>query len=251
MNITGSKHWPRIKSMIPKHFFNILLILYYKVNALLYYGNKVYCPVCDAKYRRFRSHNTCPGCGAGKRHKVLWLFLQRKTNYFKDELHVLHFSPEHCFFYKMKNMKNLDYVTADLNSPRAMVKVDMSDIRYPDNHFDVLISSHVLEHVKNDIKAMNELYRVQKKDGWSIHLVPIDYFKKETFADQSVNAPEDRLRLYGHYDHKRLYGTDFKNRLGSAGFNVEIFKTEDFCQESEINKMGIKKGFEIYYCTKK
>lgn len=131
-----------------------------------------------------------------------------------------------------------------------MVEVDMTNIQFRDNNFDVLISSHVLEHVENDLKAMKELYRVQNKVGWSIHLAPIDYSRQETFEDPSVTDPDERQRIFGHYDHKRIYGTDYKNRLESAGFLVSVLKTRDFCSEKEMLQMGLKNDTEIYYCTK-
>ena len=150
----------------------------------------------------------------------------------------------------MRNQHNIKYLSADLGSPRAMVEIDMTNIKYPDNSFDVLISSHVLEHVGNDLKAMKELHRVQKCNGWSIHLAPIDYSRNETFENPLINSPGERKKIYGHWDHKRIYGKDYKKRLESSGFKVSVFKTEDFCDEYEIAKMGLKKDTEIYYCCK-
>lgn len=249
MKITENKNWYTIKALIPKQLFEPLLDFYYYIQSIGYSGNNYYCPICESKLRIFKS-KSCPKCGAGIRHRTLWLFLLRKTNFFKSELDVLHFAPEHCFFKKMKNQHNIKYLSADLGSPRAMVEIDMTNIKYPDNYFDVLISSHVLEHVDDDLKAMKELYRVQKKDGWAIHLAPIDYSRIDTYEDPLIKSPKERQKIYGHYDHKRLYGTDYKVRLKSAGFNVEVFKTEDFCDEKEIINMGLKKETEIFYCKK-
>lgn len=249
MNITKNKNWYKIKALVPAPLFEPLLNLYYFFQGLGYIGNKHYCPVCESGLSHFRSKG-CPKCGAGIRHRTMWLFLQRKTNFFKANLSVLHFAPEHCFYKKFKKQSNLKYLSADIGSPRAMVEVDMTNIQYPDNVFNVLISSHVLEHVENDLKAMKELCRVQDPNGWSIHLAPIDYSRTETFEDPSVKSLEERARIFGHYDHKRIYGTDYKKRLESAGFKVVVFKTSDFCDEKEIVRMGLKNDTEIYYCTK-
>jgi SAM-dependent methyltransferase len=249
--IVNSKYWPKIKRTIPKHVFNSLLIFYYKFNSIIYSGKQVYCPICDKKFEKFKKNNTCPACGAGSWHKAMWLFLSRRTNILtNNQLDLLHFAPEYCFYYKFKKMSHINYLSGDLNSPRAMEHIDMTNIDFPDNYFDVLLSNHVLEHVDNDIKAMRELYRVQKNDGWSVHLVPIDYTRRDTFEDQSINTPELRQKIYGHYDHKRIYGTDYKNRLESVGFTVEIIMIEDFASEDEMCQMGLKKGFEIYFCRK-
>jgi len=249
MKITENKNWYKIKAFIPKQLFEPLLDFYYSIQSIGYFGKKFYCPVCESKLRKFKS-KSCPKCGAGIRHRTLWVFLLRKTNFFKNKLSVLHFAPEHCFFKKIKKQYNIIYLSADLCSPRAMVAIDMCNINYPTNYFDVLISSHVLEHVDDDLKAMKELHRVQKKDGWAIHLVPIDYSRSDTYEDPLIKSPKERRDIYGHHDHKRIYGTDYKKRLESSGFNVENFKTEDFCDEKEIINMGLKKGTEIFYCKK-
>lgn len=250
MKITKSKHWPKIKKAIPKQFFNTLLIIYYKIQKVRYSGINVYCPVCELNLRSFKINSSCPACGAANRQKALWLFLSRKTDFLKKRLSVLHFAPEYCFYYKMKKLPNLQYISADLGSPRAMIKVDITNINFPDNFFDVVLSSHVLEHVDDDMKAIKELYRVQKKYGWSVHLVPIDYTRKETFEKPSIIRSEDRQVIYGHYDHKRIYGTDFKCRLESAGFIIESYKMEEICEQNELLSYGIKNGIEIFYCKK-
>jgi SAM-dependent methyltransferase len=249
MKITDNKNWHIIKASIPKQLFEPLLDLYYGVQGIAYSGDNYYCPICESKLRKFKS-KSCPKCGAGIRHRTLWLFLLRKTDFFKRKLNVLHFAPEHCFYKKMKKQPNIKYLTADLGSPRAMVEIDMTNIKYPDNSFEVIISSHVLEHVDDDLKAMKELYRVQSGDGWSIHLAPIDYSRNDTYEDPLIKSPDERRKIYGHYDHKRIYGMDYKKRLESSGFKVAVFKTVDFCDENEIVRMGLKKDTEIYYCCK-
>src|SRR5258708_5405681 len=98
---------------------------------------------------------------------------------------------------------------------------------------------------------MKELCRVQALNGWSIHLAPIDYSRNSTYENPNIKSPEDRMKIYGHWDHRRIYGKDYKSRLESSGFNVFVFKTEDFCEDDEIVKMGLKKDDEIYYCSKR
>jgi SAM-dependent methyltransferase len=245
--IVNSKYWPQIKSVMPNTIYNGLLTFYHKFNSIINTGGEVYCPICDKNHK---NSNICPACGAGSRHKTIWLFLSRRTNILSNKISVLHFAPEYCFYRKFKKMTNMNYMSGDLNSPRAMKYIDITNIEYPDNYFDVLISSHVLEHVDNDIKAMKELFRVQKNGGWSIHLVPIDYTRKITFEDSSLNTPDKREKFYGHYDHKRIYGTDYKDRLENVGFEVDTIKVEEFCSEDEIRQMKLRKGFEVYFLKK-
>ena len=131
-----------------------------------------------------------------------------------------------------------------------MKKIDITKIEYPDNYFDVVISSHVLEHVTDDLTAIKELARVQNNNGWSIHLVPIDHQRDSTFEDPIINTPQKRLKYYGHHDHKRIYGTDYKNRLELMGFKVKIYKTSDFVKSTDIDKFNLDKNMEIYLCLK-
>ena len=97
-----------------------------------------------------------------------------KTNFFNDKLKFLHIAPEYCFISLFKKQQNLDYTTADLNSPWADVKMDVHNIPFDDESFDVIMCNHVLEHVEDDKKVMNEFYRVMKKNGWEFFKVPID-----------------------------------------------------------------------------
>ncbi len=249
MKITDYKNWQQIKKVIPLPLFEFFLWSYYNLRSIKYSGNNVFCPVCETKFNNF-VNNSCPKCCSGIRHRTFWIFLQRKTNFFSEELKVIHFAPEYCFK-KMKKLKNIDYLSADFNSPRAMQKIDMMGIPYPENHFDVTISIDVLDDVPDDFKAISELYRVQKTGGWSIHLSPIDESKETTLEDSKITSdPEKRLKFYGAYANLRRYGRDYKDRFVSKGFKVEVFNTKDFCSDEEIENMGLQNDFEIFYLKK-
>jgi predicted SAM-dependent methyltransferase len=132
-----------------------------------------------------------------------------------------------------------------------MVKMDVTDIRFPDGAFDVVYCSHVLEHVLEDKRAMREFYRVLKVGGWAIILVPIFPGRLETFEDPSVTDPAERTRLFGQKDHVRWYGQDYLERLRESGFVVNVVNPEDFLAKNEIEHMGITSSAgEIYFCTK-
>ena len=142
----------------------------------------------------------------------------------------------------------MDYLSADLSSPEAMVKMDIMDIQYSDNTFDVIFCSHVLEHVPDDRKAMREFYRVLKPGGWAILQVPI--LAKATFEDSTVISREERQRLFGQYDHVRQYGLDYKDRLIDAGFCVTV---ADFVRQLEyrtVRRLGLMRNEDVYFCRK-
>jgi SAM-dependent methyltransferase len=230
-----------------------LLNIYYSLGALRFGGQGVFCPICERSFRAFvndSKYGTCPKCGGGSRHRVFYLFLKRKTNFFSDRLRVLHFAPEHCFFGRFRRQENLVYISADIHSPRAMETIDMTRIDYANDHFDVIFSNHVLEHVQDDVGAMAELYRVLKKGGWSVHNVPIDLTRTATFEDPQVTSPEQRAKIYGHHDHKRIYGLDYARRLQAAGFTVEAIPVTDFATAAEIEEFRLGERSTIFFCIK-
>jgi predicted SAM-dependent methyltransferase len=141
---------------------------------------------------------------------------------------VLHFAPEKRLEQRLAAQPNLDYVSTDLDRPRAMVKADITALPFPDESFDVILCSHVLEHVIDDRQAMAELFRVLKPSGWAVLQVPISRRRSETFEDPTIVAPRDRERLYGQADHVRIYGRDFTARVREAGFTV---REEDYGRE--------------------
>jgi len=150
----------------------------------------------------------------------LWLYLQNETNFFKENLSVLHFAPEQAFYKRFKKLKNINYTTTDLNSPLADVKADICNLPFPDNSYDVILCNHVLEHIPNDTLAMKELYRVLKPGGWGVFQIPQDLNRSETFEDNSITDKKERARIFGQYDHVRIYGRDYFDKLRTIGFTV-------------------------------
>ena len=224
---------------------------------ILYYGTSRKCPVCGKGSRKFlragiitREDALCPFCGALERHRLVWLFFKRKTNIFDGkEKKVLHVAPEKCFLPRLRKILGSDYITADI-LPGADIIMDIMNIQYPDEYFDIVYCSHVLEHVQDDRQAMREFYRVLKKDGWAILLVPIT--AEKTFEDPSIIDPAERLRVFGQEDHVRRYGPDFADRLLQSGFKVTVSNVADVADKRDIERMGLTDASgQIFYCTKK
>jgi SAM-dependent methyltransferase len=162
---------------------------------------------------------------------------------------VLHVAPERCFEGRLKAALGADYLTTDLLDPHVMERMDITEIRYPDESFDVIYCSHVLEHVPDDRKAMREFRRVLKKSGWAVLLVPIT--TESTVEDPSITDPAERLRLFGQDDHVRRYGPDYLDRLREAGFDVRVSAVPDVASREEAIQMGLTPpAGEIYHCRR-
>ena len=197
-----------------------------------------------------RPNARCPQCGSKKRHRLLWLYLRDRTNLFTDRLRVLHFAPEKCFRKAFSALPNLDYVTADLHPGKVMLAIDITAIPPTAGSFDVILCSHVLEHVPDDRQAMREVFRVLNPGGWAIFMIPGETDRAETFEDPRVVTPEERERLFKQHDHVRIYGRDFGQRLEQAGFTISAERYAEELGEPAIVKYGLKRKHEIYFCTK-
>jgi len=220
-------------------------------------GKRRYCPVCRTASERFeeagivpREDAKCKWCGARERHRLVWLYFKKMTDLFDGRpKNMLHVAPERAFENLLKHHLGPGYLTADLHKSSAMVRMDITDIDYAEETFDVIYCSHVLEHVPDDRGAIREFHRVLKSDGWAVLQVPIT--ADITFEDPSITEPTDRLRVFGNKGHVRKYGPDFLERLKESGFKVKVTKASDFLTEEEIELMGITDAAgEIYYCTK-
>jgi len=191
-------------------------------------GNKYTDPIDNKSFRKFlpygyevqRQNVLSPSTLSLERHRLLWLYLTNETNFFTSKKKVLHMAPEQCFLSRFKKL-NHEYITADIDSPIADVKADIVNLPFTDNSFDVILCNHLLEHIQDDTKAMKELFRVMKKGGMGIFQVPQDLNRDVTFEDNSITDPKERAKIFGQYDHVRVYGRDYFDKLRSVGFKVE------------------------------
>ncbi len=209
----------------------LLIKLSYVVRPFIAFylkGNKYTDPIDNKSFRKFlpygyqvqRQNVLSPSTLSLERHRLLWLYLTNETDFFTSKKKVLHMAPEQCFLTRFRKL-NHDYVTADIDSPIADVTADIINLPFNDNSFDVIFCNHVLEHIQDDTKAMKELFRVMKKGGMGIFQVPQDLNRNVTFEDNSITNPKERAKIFGQYDHVRVYGRDYFDKLRSIGFEVK------------------------------
>ncbi|WP_426090945.1 class I SAM-dependent methyltransferase [Flavobacterium sp. DSR3-2] len=224
-------------------------------------------------YGTQRNNVLSPSTLSLERHRLLWLYLNKETDFFQPELvsgssvanikriklrdaetnsalKVLHFAPEQAFYKLFRNQKNLDYTTTDLFSPLADVKADICNLPFEDNQYDVILCNHVLEHIPDDTKAMQELYRVLKPGGMAILQIPQDLSRATTFADDTITDQKERAKIFGQYDHVRIYGRDYFDKLRSIGFKVIEEDYTDKIAPELVKKYCLAKGEIIPICFK-
>lgn len=227
--------------------------------ALFLKGTKYTDPIDGKSYRKFlpygyqkiRKNVLAPGTFSLERHRLFWVYLKNETDFFSaTKKKVLHFAPEQAFYNQFKKIKKIDYTTTDLVSPLADVKADICNLPFKDNEFDYIFCNHVLEHIPDDNKAMSELFRVLAPNGIGIFQIPQDLSREFTFEDDSVTDPKERAIIFGQYDHVRVYGRDYFDKLREIGFNVAAIDYTKKLTKKEIDKYRLAQGELIPVCRK-
>lgn len=223
-----------ILNLIPRPVLQRVAEWIVPVVGLLYLGKGKQCPLCGCQRRRFlpygyvtsRENALCPNCLSLERHRLLWLWLVRESDIGRGAMalpKMLHIAPEVALMRKFRKMYASTpdrYVTADLESPLADMHFDVQQIPLEAESFDAIICNHIMEHVEDDGKALSELYRIMRRGGWGVILSPVELEREKTFEDDTITDPAERTRIFGQYDHRRIYGRDYAARLREAGFEV-------------------------------
>ena len=223
-----------ILNLVPRPVLQRVAEWIVPVVGLLYLGKGKQCPLCGCQRRRFlpygyvtsRENALCPNCLSLERHRLLWLWLVRESDIGRGAMalpKMLHIAPEVALMRKFKKMYASTpdrYVTADLESPLADMHFDVQQIPLEAESFDAIICNHIMEHVEDDGKALRELHRIMRRGGWGVILSPVELEREKTFEDDTITDREERTRIFGQYDHRRIYGRDYAARLREAGFEV-------------------------------
>lgn len=221
------------------------------VLPIIYRGDAVKCSCCGCSFAKWRGkeHGGCPRCASQARHRGLWIYLSALIQDPNSDLRdVLHFAPEPCLRANLKRIPSLRYVTTDLDRKDVDINTDITEMSFEDESFDLIINSHVLEHIPNDRAAMQEMCRILRPGGTAIVQVP-GGTRETTYEDDSITDPELRLKHFNQRDHVRIYGMDIADRLKDTGLSVKIrFMTEDIGKE-QADRLGLWHD-PIYHCTK-
>lgn len=247
----------QIKKNIPYR----IKILFKKI---FYLGFRYYCNCCGSHIRRFwaggedlppilenkiigagyRDQDYCPVCKSTYRHRLVWLYLSNLKIWDKP-LSVLHIAPEEMISRKLSKIKHLKYITGDTNPDRyrhyaRAIRLDITQIPFENDTFDVIICNHVLEHIPDDRQAMSEIYRILKPEGFALLQVPISEVIEITYENPDIVTGEERLKHFGQKDHVRIYGKkDYLLRLTASGFEVTEYNPFRESNYSLLKKLAL------------
>ena len=222
--------------------------------------NQRECPLCGttaSRFRRVRSgfkgeeirpEAECPGCRCRERHRLIWLYVNNETDLMSDGGRVLHVAPSTQLAQQFRSHSGIEYTSIDREDRNIDAFADVTNLPFLDDAFDVVICSHVLEHVVEDVVAMREIQRVTDPNGEALVLAPVDYDRETTYEDPSVTTPEMRREEFGQHDHVRVYGCDISDRLARVGFSVRVRQYASEFSPATIAEKGLLSNDYIYSC---
>lgn len=217
----------------------------------------IQCAICGTKALRFlpfglrgRRNARCPGCGSVERHRFLWTYLRRRTDLFRGRYRVLHTAPEPCLEDRLRHLPNLRYLTVDRFNPFADRHEDLTDLSFPDASFDVVLTSHVLEHIPDDRAALAQLARILRPGGWAVVMVPFDPRLPVSPEGADIRSPAERMARFGHPYHYRIYGLDLVDRLADAGFEVRHVASRTFLSAHQRRRFRINDN-HLFHCVRR
>ena len=237
-----------ILNLIPRSYLISISLRLLPFLKLIFRGKNFIDPIDNAHLSRFlpygyeniRKNALSPSTLSLERHRLLWLYLKNETNVFTDSVKLLHIAPEQAYYKRLRKRDNIDYTSLDLHSPIADINADIKKMPFMDEAFDVIICNHVLEHIKDDGTALKEIFRTLKTGGFAVLQIPLDQKLQKTYEDDSIVDPELRKKHFGQYDHVRVYGWDFFEKLNKLGFESEAIAYAERFNTEDKKKYGIE-----------
>lgn len=265
----------QIKKLIPFSFAKKLRGIWQRLMSIYYYGHKYECPFCKNTFRKLlsggfdlpvikekeiigagrRANTICPRCYSTDRDRLVLTYLKKSSPIFDKKLKVLHIAPSGSLKALLSNLDNLDYQSGvkyheGFYYSKDISLIDITELSFKDDSFDVIFCNHVLEHIHEDRKAMRELFRVLKPGGWGILQVPISNLFEETYENPAITEPKEREIHFGQFDHVRIYGKDYVKRLTEVGFRVKEVSPLTEWEESNIEKYAVNKDEVLFIVFK-
>jgi len=265
-----------IKKILPSFLGRALKQSWLRLRGIYYAGSRYECPVCDHKFREMlpggfdlpvinekkivgggrRDNDVCPRCQSTDRDRLVYLYLKYESDFFKKKQFLMHIAPEPALYRVFKKMLTIDYYPATkyeegLYYDQNIQKEDLLNLQLDDDTFDWILCNHVLEHIPDDSRAMHELFRVLKPGGQALLQVPYSLILDKTMEDDTITVPKERERVFGQFDHVRIYGKDYPDRLRKAGFEVKVIKQNwNFANIIDFRRFALNPNEDLFLCSK-
>lgn len=174
---------------------------------------------------------TCPRCGSIARDRFLfWCFVTRTAPSLRARL--LETSPRMGPDYRRAMDRWFTYTCSDFDerAHAGTVRLDLQAIDLPDDALDVILTPHVLEHVPDTDRALDEIARVLAPGGRLYLQVPVL---------QGATAPPAEPEFHG--DDTPVFwrfGPDLTARLDDHGFDTTLLCTEDWKRRVDAGATG-------------
>jgi SAM-dependent methyltransferase len=238
-----------LKDHSPRHWRRAALQRGLTISRRLFDGDAIECPACGTAAARY-ARGLCPACYAASRQRLMALFLRRELGIGAGPaIRILHFAPEPGLIRMLSRMEGVEYVPADLVPDTGQERVDATDIHLAPT-FDGVITSQVLEHIPDDAKAISEMFRVLRRGGWALVIVPVADKLERTYENDAVTTSWGRHTHFGQHDHVRVYGRDFPARLRAVGFVVEERRYAGELPREDARRYGVRSYDVIHLCRK-
>jgi SAM-dependent methyltransferase len=237
----------RIESRVPWH--------------LLYRGDARECPCCGGTFRAFRPRDDrpearCPRCNSYERHRVLWMWLRDRGGLDAGPLDMLHAAPEPVLERRLRALGGVRYTAGSLFPSGDQVRIDLTEIPFPAESFDIVVCNHVFDEIPDDRHALAEIHRVLRPGGRLVTQTPVDKRREHTYEDASL-PPARRREVFQTADDVRIYGLDFRDRLAEPGFDVELIDYAGELDRATVERYGLVEhggrvnGTDIYVAVKR
>ncbi len=203
-----------------------------------------------------RDNDVCPRCQSTDRDRLIYLYLKYESDFFKKKQFLMHVAPEPSLYKVFRKAPTIDYYPATkyeegLYYDKNIKREDLLDLQIDDNTFDWILCNHVLEHIPEDAKAIRELFRVLKPGGKALLQVPYSLILDKTLEDNTITKPAEREKAFGQFDHVRIYGKDYPERLRKAGFEVKIIKQNwNFSNVIDLRRFALNPKEDLFLCSK-
>lgn len=264
-----------LKKYIPPFAGHWLKKMFLYARGIYYTGNRYTCPVCGHSFRKMlpggfdlpvikekqivgagrRENDICPYCQSTDRDRLIYSYLKFETDFFEIPNTLLHIAPEPSLYKIFSRSKNLDYHPATkyyegFYYSTKIETADLLDLHFDEATFDWVICNHVLEHIPDDRKAMREIFRVLKPGGKALLQVPYSRQLAKTFEDDTIVSETEREKYFGQFDHVRIYGRDYPDRLKSVGFSVYQINQEQGFRHISLDKFSVNPHELLFVCEK-